>query len=95
MNPKEFLAKYQENDNEWWKLSSGDMQNLFEEAVEQLAAKESAHESTMNPDATISFGLQEDQFFARHGRAPKHNHRAIRNRKRKLQRQARKIQRRK
>lgn len=31
----EFLPKYKANDNEWWYLETGDMQNLFEEAVDQ------------------------------------------------------------
>lgn len=30
----EFLEAYSENDNLWWTLDSGDMQNLFEQAVD-------------------------------------------------------------
>lgn len=40
MNLKEFRAAYAKNDNEWWKLSTGDMQNLFDEACEELDAKD-------------------------------------------------------
>ena len=32
----EFIKKYRSDDNEWWRLASGDMQNLFEEAIERL-----------------------------------------------------------
>lgn len=42
-----------------------------------------------------SFLQESDQFWAKLGRAPKHNHRAVRNAKRKAQRKARKINRRK
>ena len=31
-----FLPRYESDDNEWWRLSSGDHQNLFDEAVEAL-----------------------------------------------------------
>lgn len=36
----EFLVKYRKDDNEWWRLESGDMQNLFEEAVDRAEAAE-------------------------------------------------------
>jgi hypothetical protein len=32
----EFLARYRKDDNAWWHLETGDMQNLFDEAVEVL-----------------------------------------------------------
>lgn len=32
----EFLSRYAEDDNEWWRLSCGHHQNLFEEAVERI-----------------------------------------------------------
>ena len=41
----EFLVKYRKDDNEWWRLDSGDMQNLFEEAVERLEAAERENET--------------------------------------------------
>ncbi len=28
----DFIKRYADDDNEWWRLSSGEMQNLFEEA---------------------------------------------------------------
>ena len=28
-----FYEKYQQNDNEWWKLSEGEMQNLYDDAM--------------------------------------------------------------
>lgn len=31
----EFLPRYEKDDNEWWRLQSGDHQNLFEEAVDK------------------------------------------------------------
>jgi hypothetical protein len=31
-----FLPQYKADDNEWWRLSSGDMQNLFDEAVDEI-----------------------------------------------------------
>lgn len=31
----EFLIRYQRDDNEWWRLATGDMQNLFEEACDR------------------------------------------------------------
>ena len=31
----EFFPKYVRDDNEWWRLGTGDMQNLFDEAVEE------------------------------------------------------------
>ena len=40
----------------------------------------------------ISFCQQTDQFWAKHGSAPKHNHRAIRAVRRKQQKKARQIQ---
>ena len=47
----EFLAGYDENDNAWWTLEPGEMQNLFEQAVErwrsELAA--SAEERVDHP----------------------------------------------
>ena len=41
----EFLVKYRKDDNEWWRLESGDMQNLFEEAADRLAAAEKVIEA--------------------------------------------------
>lgn len=32
-----FLPVYDENDNVWWTLDPGDHQNLFDEAIKQLA----------------------------------------------------------
>jgi len=31
-----FLKQYAEDDNIWWRLGSGDMQNIFEEAVGEM-----------------------------------------------------------
>ena len=31
-----FYEKYQQNDNEWWKLSEGEMQNLYDDAMGML-----------------------------------------------------------
>lgn len=39
----EFLALYRADDNEWWRLSSGDHQNLFDEAVDRLHAFTDCH----------------------------------------------------
>lgn len=33
----EFLAKYEKDDNEWWRLDCGHHRNLFDDAVERLA----------------------------------------------------------
>lgn len=35
----EFVEDYRRNDNLWWYLSSGDTQNLFEAALEELEAR--------------------------------------------------------
>jgi len=35
---EDFLKQYREDDNEWWRLSEGEMQRLFDEAVEELTA---------------------------------------------------------
>lgn len=32
----DFIKAYDENDSEWWHLSPGEMQNLFDEAVERI-----------------------------------------------------------
>lgn len=42
MSLDQFLKRYATNDNEWWKLGPGEMQNLFDEAIwnmELLKAK--------------------------------------------------------
>jgi chromosome segregation ATPase len=36
----EFLVRYDENDNEWWRLECGHHMNLFEEAVDRMRAAE-------------------------------------------------------
>ena len=36
MNCYSFYEKYQRNDNEWWKLSEGEMQNLYDDAMGML-----------------------------------------------------------
>jgi hypothetical protein len=38
MELNEFLPLYREDDNRWWLLSAGDMQNLFDEAIERAEA---------------------------------------------------------
>lgn len=37
MNLAEFLDRYSEDDNQWWRLDVGDMQNLFDASVQQVA----------------------------------------------------------
>lgn len=36
MNCYSFYEKYQKNDNEWWKLSEGEMQNLHDDAMGEI-----------------------------------------------------------
>lgn len=36
----DFLARYEQDDNEWWRLASGHHQNLFEAAVDRMQAAE-------------------------------------------------------
>lgn len=36
----EFLARFEEDDNEWWTLSCGHHLNLFEDAVERMQEAE-------------------------------------------------------
>ena len=33
-----FRAAYAEDDNEWWRTSAGELQNLFDEACERIDA---------------------------------------------------------
>lgn len=32
----EFLARFEQDDNEWWRIPCGDHLNLFEEAVSRM-----------------------------------------------------------
>lgn len=41
MNLKEFREKYKENDNIFWTLETGEIQNLLEEAIEVVETYES------------------------------------------------------
>lgn len=36
----DFLARFEFDDNEWWRIPCGDHLNLFEEAVERMQAAE-------------------------------------------------------
>lgn len=36
----EFYQKYKQNNNEWWRLSEGEMQNLFEDAAQMAVGFE-------------------------------------------------------
>jgi hypothetical protein len=36
----EFLLRYRQDDNEWWRLDCGDHQNIFDEAIERLETAE-------------------------------------------------------
>jgi hypothetical protein len=36
----EFLKRFHEDDNEWWRVPCGDHLNLFEEAVSRMEAAE-------------------------------------------------------
>ena len=33
---RDFIPRYEHDDNEWWRLQTGDMQNLFDEAIDAL-----------------------------------------------------------
>ena len=46
----EFLTEFDENDNAWWYLSSGDHLNLFEEAVDRMQTAEAAVRRHAHPD---------------------------------------------
>lgn len=35
-----FVKLYEEDDNAWYYISTGDMQNLFDEALEKISAKD-------------------------------------------------------
>lgn len=37
MDLAEFLERYSGDDNQWWRLDVGDMQNLFDVSVQQVA----------------------------------------------------------
>ena len=37
MDLAEFLERYSKDDNQWWRLDVGDMQNLFDASVQQVA----------------------------------------------------------
>ena len=36
MTLDQFLRRYATNDNEWWKLEPGEMQKMFDEAIEEI-----------------------------------------------------------
>jgi hypothetical protein len=49
----EFLTEFDENDNAWWYLSSGNHLNLFEEAVDKMQTAEAAVrrvQAALDPD---------------------------------------------
>ena len=44
----EFIAKYQADDNEWWYLSRGEMQNHFDELLEQYQKLQASVSETVD-----------------------------------------------
>ena len=55
MNCYSFYEKYQRNDNEWWKLSEGEMQNLYDDAMGEIFGWEkTANEQIARAEAAES-----------------------------------------